>query len=141
MGKPELGGVQRKQIRPVGVAYTTNPGDRPALVGVDLGVVISDTGLAFTDDSWASVRDLPWDRILGAKPHPLSDPEPLDWEAPQIPRCGGCGVYYVRTAECPTCAVLTVTDPLGVYDSFRYGLRFSDPYYREAFLKWLGEHV
>ena len=55
-------------------------------------------------------------------------------------RCAGCRAYYLRMIL--SCAILTVTDPLGVYDSFRHGLRCIDPYYRKAFLKkWVGEHV
>jgi hypothetical protein len=134
------GEIQPRKIRPVVVAHTTNPEDRQALVGPDLGVVLSHAGLAFTDDSWHPVRDFSWDRILRAVPHPLSDPDPIDWEAPQIPRCRSCNTYYPRGEHCEKCVLLLVTDPLTVYEAFHYGLRFSDPYYREAFLKWLGEH-
>lgn len=139
MTTPASSDVERK-IRPVVVAYTTNPEDRLVLVGPELGLVFSHSGLAFTDDSWWSLRELPWDRILGAEPHPLSDPDPIDWEAPQFPRCRCCSVYYRRREHCERCAVLIVTDPLAIYESLHYGLRFSDRYYREAFLKWLGEH-
>lgn len=141
-----------KQISPVEVRYTNNPEDRDVLlsptriglaqVSEKLRLVISKDGLTFFGSAEVPLRQYAWSQVLEVASHDLSDPPHVDPETPNLPCCGSCGSYYYRSDEvCETCALLSITDPLGVYASFRYGLHFSDRYYREAFLKWAKEFM
>ena len=116
-----------------------NPEDREILSAGPFTLRLNDSGVSVEEN--AEVRRVfLWQDIVVVHRYPLSDPSPYNCDAPQWPRCENCEEY--RSGDrCPNCALLVIRDPLEIYESFNYGLQFSDHYHREAFLKWVSEGI
>ena len=141
--KATIGPPNRWQVAPVFVRETDNPADKERLVDQKLRALLTSEGIALLSDDESLSKEFPWSTVVSLLRHPLREPPHPDWEAPQLPRCPSCGVYYPypNDEKCRQCVLLRVRDPQGIYDAFYYRLAFSDRYYREAFVKWAGDFL
>ena len=139
MTAPSTHNDPRKTLSDVVIHHTNNPQDRDIVIGRNRRLALSPHGIEILDDKQA-LKVCPWNEVIRAIPYPLDQHAFCEEAQLPIPKCPSCGAYRDQDC-CDTCACLCITDTMGIFEEFEYALEFSDPYYREAFVKWVLDRI